>query len=344
MRSLTPIGFGLRGARRRLGIVLLVYLASLVPALLVGLEAADDLAGGLAHSLFADEALSGDRWAVWQDMGDDPGSGLSGALGGIWPLGALALLLQVLVAAGVAEVLLFREPRGEHPFLLGIGRHGWTFVRSALWFGGALRLLVAGVTAGFALVGDWAREAADGRLQLAGWVAVLAVAFLVYVTLDLAYDLSRVAAAAHGDRRTFVGFFRALGHALRHPLRLAPLWLFFSVLSAGLAVAYVLARAAVTPAHAGHLALLLLAQQVVFLLLAFLKVGLWGAEIAYYQAVGEPRWCGRRARLGADQASDSRRSTGGRQRRSSQGWTTSTSEGSPSPVARTTPAISTVPE
>jgi branched-subunit amino acid ABC-type transport system permease component len=200
------------------------------------------------------------------------------------------------------------------------------------------------VEEGFILVGEQARQAADGRLQLAGWVGVLAVAFVIYVALDLAYDLSRVSAAAHGDRRTFVGFVRALGHALRHPLRLAPLWLFFSLLSAGLAVAYVLTRAAVTPAHGGHLALLLLAQQVVFLLLAFLKVGLWGAEIAYYQAVGEPRWCGRRARLRAGQTSETRRSTGDRQRRSSQGWKVTTSEGSPPPADRTTPAISTVPE
>jgi hypothetical protein len=298
VRSLTPIRFGLRGARRRLGLVLLVYLVGLVPALLVAVEAAEDLSDGLAHSLFAEEALAGNRWAVWQDLGADPKSDLSGAFGGFYALGALGLLFQVLAAAGIAEVLLFREPRGEHPFLLGIGRHGWKFARSALWFGGALALLAAGVAAGFGVVDEAARHAADARLQLAGWIGVLAVALLVYAALDLAYDLSRVSAAAHGDRRTFAGFFRALGHALRHPLRLAPLWLFFTLLSAGLVVAYVLARAAVTPAHGGHVALVLLAQQVVFLVLAFLKVGLWGAEIAYYQAVGEPRWCGRREAAG----------------------------------------------
>jgi hypothetical protein len=296
VRSLTPIRFGLRGARRRLGLVLLVYLVGLVPALLVAVEAAEDLTDGLAHSLFAEEAFAGNRWAVWQDLAADPKSDLSGALGGFYALGALGLLFQVLAAAGIAEVLLFREPRGEHPFLLGIGRHGWKFVRSALWFGGALVLLAAAVAAGFGVVNEAARSAADARLQLAGWIGVLAVALLLYVPLDLAYDLSRVSAAAHGDRRTFVGFFRALGHALRHPLRLAPLWLFFTLLSAGLAVAYVVARAAVTPANVGHVALVLLAQQLVFLLLAFLKVGLWGAEIAYYQAIGEPRWCGPRKR------------------------------------------------
>jgi hypothetical protein len=119
---------------------------------------------------------------------------------------------------------------------------------------------------------------------------------VLFVPLDLAYDLSRIAAAGQGDRRTLVGFVRAFGHALRHPLRLAPLWLFFNVLAVALVVAYVLARAAVTPSNGVHLALLLAAQQLVFLLAAFLEVGRWGAEIAYYQAIGEPRWCGRRER------------------------------------------------
>lgn len=296
MRSLTPIRFGLRAARRRLGLVLLVYLVGLVPALLVGVEAAEDLAGGLAHSPFAAEALDGNRWGVWQDLGADPESDLSGALGGIYALGALGLLVHVLVAAGIAEVLLFREPRGEHPFLLGIGRHGWRFVRSAVWFGGAMLLLVALVGGGFAAVNDFARERADAGLQLAGWIGVLAAAFLLFVPLDLAYDLSRIAAAGHGDRRTLAGFVRAFGHAVRHPLRLAPLWLFFHVLAIALVVGYVLARAAVAPANGLHVALVVAAHQLVFLLLAFLKVGRWGAEIAYYQAIGEPRWCGRRER------------------------------------------------
>lgn len=296
MRSLAPIRFGLRSARRRLGLVLLVYLIGLVPTLLVGLMVAEDLADGLAHSPFAAEALGGERWGVWQELGADPKADLSGALGGLYALAVLGLLVHVLVAAGIVEVLLFREPRGEHPFLLGIGRHGWRFVRSAIWFGGAMLLLVGLVAGGFGVVYELAAERADAGLQLAGWIVVLALVSVLFVPLDLAYDLSRIAAAGHGDRRTLVGFVRAFGHALRHPLRLAPLWLFFNVLAVALVVGYVLARAAVTPSNGLHLALLLAAQQLVFLLLAFLKVGRWGAEIAYYQAIGEPRWCGRRER------------------------------------------------
>lgn len=298
MRSLAPIRFGLRAARRRLGLVLLVYLVGLVPAVLVGIEAAGDLSSALARSPFAAEALSGNRWGVWQDLRSDPAHDLSGAFAGLFGLSALGLLVHVLVAAGIVEVLLFREPRGEHPFLLGIGRHGWRFVRSAIWFGGAMLLVAALVGRGFDAVYELARDRADAGFQLAGWVVVLALALVVFVPLDLAYDLSRLAAAGHGDRRTLVGFFRALGHALRHPLRLTPLWLFFHLLAVGLLVGYVLARAAVAPANGLHVALVVAAQQVVFLLLAFLTVGRWGAEIAYYQAIGEPRWCGRRERHG----------------------------------------------
>lgn len=294
MRSLAPIRFGLRGARRRLGLVLILYLVALVPALVVAVEAAGSFSAGLSHSLFAQEAFEGNRWGVWSDLGRDPRTDLSGALGGFDALAVLALLAQVLAAAGAVEVLLFREPRGEHPFLLGVGRHGWRFVRSAIWFAGALALLAAAVSAALVAVTELARERADAGLQLWGWIAVLLVAALAFVPLDLAYDLSRLAAAGHGDRRTLFGFVRALGHALRHPLRLLPLWLFSTLLPLGLIAAYLAARAAVTPRNVVHVALLVLAQQLVFFLVAFFTVARWGAEIAYYQAIGEPRWCGRR--------------------------------------------------
>ncbi|HUO87056.1 MAG TPA: hypothetical protein VM617_06670 [Thermoanaerobaculia bacterium] len=307
MSSFSPIRFGWRGARRRLGLVLIVYLASLVPALLVAVEAAEDFNDGLAHSLFAEEALAGNRWGVWNELGRDAKSDLSGALGGFYALGALGLLVQVLVAAGIVEVLLFREPRGEHPFLLGIGRHGWKFVRSALWFGGALLLLVVATGAGIAVVDEQATRLADARLQVAGWLAVVLAALVAFVPLDLGLHLSRIAAAGHADRRTLTGFLRAVAHAWRHPLRLAPLWLVFALLPGVLIVAWVVARAALAPSAAGHVAALFLAQQALFLALAFLRVGRWGAEIAYYQAIGEPRWCRRRPARQARRAGETPR-------------------------------------
>lgn len=320
MRSLAPIRFGLRSARRRMGMVLVLYLLALVPALLVGVEAAEDFEDGLAYSRFAEETFEGNRYGVWSELGHQRKADLSAARGGFYALGALALLVQVLAAAGVVEVLLFREPRGEHPFLLGVGRHGWSFVRSAIWFAAALKLLATGVSKAMEGIGTLAADRADAGLQLWGWIAVLAVAVVAFVALDLAHDLSRLAAAGHGDRRTLFGFVRALGHAFRHPLRLLPLWIFSTALPLGLTAAYLATRAAVTPRNLGHVALLVGAQQLVFLLVAFFTVARWGAEIAYYQAIGEPRWCGRRERR--------REATAGRERIASE-----TAEPAPSHAA-----------
>ncbi len=287
-----PLAHGLRGARRRAGLVLLVYLSTLAPALLALAPAAGPLAAGLGHSRFAARALAGDRFGVWEDLGNDPRTAPSFA--GLRAALPTALLLQILLAAGVVEALLGRERRGEHPFLLGIGRHGWRFARASVWFAGALVVLAALAAVATRAVNQAAAAASDGRLQIAGWALVALAVVLVFAPLELAHDLSRVAAAAHGEGRTLVGFVRALGHALRHPLRLAPLWIVFALPLAALGVAYLAGRAAWGPSGAGGVALLIAAQQLVFLVVAFLRVGFWGAEIAYYQALGEPHWCGRR--------------------------------------------------
>lgn len=294
MKALLPIRFGLRAARRHLGLVLLVYLLALLPALLVGALAWLDLAPEMDHSAFAAQALEGNRLGVWNDYRRAEGSSWELVTASLLLAALAALVLQVLTAAGVVEALMQREHRREHPFLLGVGRHGWRFLRSAVWFFLAAVVLLVLVRLGMSGVNDLAGDRGDGRLQLWGWGAVLLAALLVYVPLDLGYDLSRIAAAAHDDTRTFAGFFKALGHALRHPLRLAPLWLLFSLLVLGLHLAYVTGRAFAQPSNLGEVALVFVLQQVVFLAAAFLRVGLWGGEIGYYQALGEPRWCGRR--------------------------------------------------
>lgn len=296
MKPLLPIRFGLRAARRHLRLTFLVYLLSLVPALLVAALAYFDMAPEMERSLFAAEALAGNRIGVWNDYTRAGGSDFALVTSALL-LAALAVaVLRVLTAAGVVEALLAREHHRERPFLLGVGRHGWRFLRSALWFGIAVVVLGVLVRLAFTGVNHLATERTDGTLQLWGWIGVLAVAFLLFVPLHLGYDLSRIAAAAHDDRRTFVGFLRALGHALRHPLLLAPVWLLLSLAALGLHLAYVTGRAFVQPSSLGAMALVVVAQQAVFLAAAFLRVALWGGEIAYYQAAGEPRWCGRKRR------------------------------------------------
>ena len=295
MRLSAPFACGLRAARRRPGLVVLVYLVSLVPTLLVALPAWEDLFDGLGHSPFAAEALTGNRFGVWQDLSADPKADLSGALGAFLAVGLLVAVAQVLVSAGLVEVLFFREPRGEHPFLLGIGRHGWAFLRSAVWFGVAALALRSLAVMGFDLVTDRAAALGDARLQLWGWGAVLVVALALFAALDLAYDLARVAAAAHGDRRTLRGFLAALVHTLRHPLRLGSLWGAFAAAAAVAATGLLAVHGALSTTGPAELAALAALQQALFLGLAWLRVAFWGAEIGYYQAVGEPRWCARPA-------------------------------------------------
>ncbi len=293
MKFLLPLRHGLVAAARRPGLVLLVYLLSLVPAAAVALLAYLDMAELLNDSLFAGLALAGERMAVWNDYQRAEGSDFGMVNQAALILAGLAVLFHVLVAAGVVEALLSRERKREHPFLLGVGRHGWRFTRSALWFALALVPVVLAVGAAFTGINELAKSEMDGRVHLGGWLAVLVVSMLIYMFLDLGYDLSRIAAATHDEGRTFLGFFKALFHALRHPLILAPFWLLLSLLVVGLHLGYVAARAAVQPENLLHVGLVLAVQQVVFLVAAFLRIALWGGEVAYYQAMGEPHWCGK---------------------------------------------------
>lgn len=290
MRWLRAVGLGFRGARRRPGLVAILWLAALVPALALAIVAWAEIAGDLSHSLLAGEALRGGRAGVWSEL-----RGPESDLDAVWStaiLGALAMIaIHALVAAGIVETLLGRHRRGERPFLRGVALHGWRFLRSAVWFLVVALPLAGAAGAAMALVTE---KAPSGAAQLAGWAAILAGALLLYMPLDLAYDLSRIAAAAHGDGRMFVGFVRALGHAFRRGLVLFPLWLLFTLTIVALHLGWIAARAELAPRNAGEVVLVLAAQQAVFLLAAFLRVGLWSAEVGYVQGAGDPRWAGRR--------------------------------------------------
>ena len=295
MRWLRAAELGLRGARRRPGLAVIVWLAALLPALGLAIVAWGEIAGELSRSLFAGEALRGGRVGVWSDLRRGPEGGL-GAVRSAALLGAPAMVVvQALVAAGVVETLLGRHRRGERPFLRGVALHGWRFLRSAGWF-----LVPAAVLAGAAAaaMGAVTEGAPSGSASLAGWAAVLAFALLLYMPLDLAYDLSRISAAAHGDGRMLVGFLRALGHAVRRAHVLFPLWLLFTLAILALHLGWIAARAELAPGNLGEVVLVTAAQQLVFLFAAFLRLALWSAEVAYVQGAGDPRWAGRRVRRG----------------------------------------------
>jgi hypothetical protein len=281
---------GLAMARRHRGAVLVVYLVSLVPALLILSLLHRGIGPALGGSVGAERILAGEWLPVWINLLEQE-NGIGLVLGAVPGRLLLAVLLQVVVAAGVVEVLLERRLPGERPFWIGTGQHSGRFLRSLGWF--LLVLLPVVLFYGLARFGGGrlAEHFQDGRIALATTVGAGLVAFLLYAFVDLAYDLSRLAAAVHGDGRTRSGLWRALAHLWRHKTAVLTLHLPFSLPLLLLAASYPLVRGRFLVDSGFEVAVVLVLQQGVFLLQAFLKVAFWGAEISYYRALGEPRWC-----------------------------------------------------
>jgi hypothetical protein len=291
MRFVTALRLGLRGARRRPGLIVIAWLAALLPALLLVGMLRSDLAAAMDDSPFAGQALAGNRAGVWTDFAASPAADLAPLTGGLGLRFLLVVVLQALVSAGIVETLLGTAPRSAHPFLLGVGRHGWRFLRVLFWFGLSAALLAVVAGGWFAVALKVSQEAADAGLHLWGLAIGIALTALAFAFLDLGHDLARIAAAAHGDGRMLKGYLVALGHALRHPLLLLPLWLTFALLGLGAHLVYLALRAAWSPASLGAVLLLLAVGQLFLLVHAWLRIGLWGSLVAYYQGIGEPRWC-----------------------------------------------------
>jgi hypothetical protein len=65
----------------------------------------------------------------------------------------------------------------------------------------------------------------------------------------------------------------------------------FLLLPLAVHVVYSLFRSPFTPSTMTALLLLVIAQQAVMVVRAFLKLGFWGAEVAAYRGLDEPRFC-----------------------------------------------------
>lgn len=289
--KLETLRSGLALARRHPGIVVIFWLTTLIPALLVLSLLAADMGSVFSRSLEAERILEGEWLPVWIDFTASEQSQTS-IIGRVLPTHILlALLLHVLVAAGAVEVLLERRQPVERPFLVGIGRHGWRFIRSFLWFVLALIPVIA-VAALIQFTGSkLAEHTQNGWWDLGAFALSLIVGFLLYSGVDLAYDLSRVASATHRDGRMGRGMWSALKAVFKRPSVLLYAYLPLALVLVLLPPLFVLLRSQWLVDVAFEVALLLLLQQASFLLQACLKTALWGAELAVYRAWDEPRWC-----------------------------------------------------
>ncbi len=295
MAFLECLAGGFRIAARHRWLIPVLWLAPLVPALVLVWIAASNIGPVLGRSLFADGVLHGDWFVVWSEFRSSPADALDPLLGpGIVAMVLVTLIVQVVLAAGVVEVVL-ETPR-EHPFVHGIRANAFRFARSAC-------LLIAGTVISAALAGvavrgffKLAEARSDGRLDLVGVVAGVVVFLLLWAPQKLAADLSRISAVRHHDRSMTFGYLRSLAAVLARPGLFASLIVSYLVLVVALHAVYGLLRSPWTPASLAAVFGLLVVQQVVMLTRAVLKLGLWGSEVAAFRAVDEPRWCRPRTR------------------------------------------------
>jgi hypothetical protein len=293
--SLVRQGLGVAAGHRRL--VLVLWVAPLVPALVLAAMAASNLVPSLGRSLFTDGVLDGGWFVVLMEFR----SSRSFALGpivsrGVVVMAALSWLAQIALSAGVVETLL--EGRRDHPFVIGVRRNFLRFFRTA----GVLLLLTALIAVACRLLikgsAQLAESMADGRIELVGVAAAVILFMLLWAPLDLAADLSRISAVRHNDRSMVKGFFRTWWAVVRRPGLFGPLYGVFLALGLTLHLVYAALRAPWTPAGAAGLVALIVAQQTVMILRAALKLWFWGAQIAAFRDLDEPRWCRKRSKAG----------------------------------------------
>jgi hypothetical protein len=297
MTFLRLLADGFRAARRHPGLVLVSYLVPLVPAVVLAAMAHGTLAPVFDYSLLAQRVLDGTWNSVWRDFTASPANHLSVILGpGITWLLVLTALIQIPVAAGISEVLIEGDAAQGHPFFAGIAQNTWRYARAALWFlvaAGATAIACSATVRGFFKL---AEHRADARFDIYGVFVAAALAVALGAIFVPAYDLARLAAARHDDRKTFRGFFRAIWTVLRHPGLFLPLVVSFVVLTAGLHLGYYAVRGPLTPATAAGIVALFVAQQLVMVVRAVFHVAFWGAELAAYRHLDEPRLCEKRQR------------------------------------------------
>lgn len=287
-RRLAPWWSGLRQAVGRPGLVLSVYLASALPALLWLLVLAPSLFEGLNRRPAASGVLEGEALAVWFELV------LSGELHTrpamlLLPLMALlAFVIQLAVAGGVVHSLLHSTAAPPATFWAAMGRYLVRFLRSLLVFSLALAAVLALPAAAIWLGGTVADSTGDGRWFYGLAALGLVVAYPFFAWIDLAYDLSRIAAVHHAHRSMLRGFLRGCAWVLRRPLRLLLLHLAFVLSLVIVQALYAAVRIPWTPNCVWTISLMLLLQQIVLFLRAGLQVAFWAALVQAYRRSGAP--------------------------------------------------------
>ena len=274
----SSLAAGLRGLRRRRGLVLLIYGLDLALALALAYPLYAVLAATVGPTGFSDDLAAGFDIVLWADIFEEIGPVLGALLWQLLWIVPLYGLWKVASRVGLAHAL-----RGDQirPFWQGVGRYTGRGVLLALGF--VLLIAVVVVAAGavaFVLLAIFPGEA--GQF----WTVVAVVPLVLVIGLawlDLSHDFARLALVVE-DRPVQQAIRTGLAWPFRHRAALALYGLWF-VPAAVLLVLPTLLDANVAAATGLGIWSLFAVQQIVLLLRAAVTVGWIGSEAALYEAV-----------------------------------------------------------
>ena len=280
MNLFTATATALRRAVRNPRLVLLLWGAHLVIAAIAFYPALRHLNAALADTPAGDEFLRRFSLPLFGDLMRSGRAWFEGVGQLLTLVFVLTLLWNALAAGGALESLLSGDPsRMAHRFGRGAGRFFGRFLRMGL---AALpsALLVAGILAGpifgvRASLDDTA-EGAKFWLGLAG----LLVALFAILLVQLALDLARIRVARDDVRKGVRVFRKTLREVLRRPWQVLGVWIPLALAFAAISALYLAFRGLLPPSGGVALLALVLAQQLVMLARAGMRVALWSGEIA----------------------------------------------------------------
>ncbi len=270
-------------------LALVLWLVNLVLAAVAALPALVRWSSAVADRPEGDRLLQGLSLGLLAEMAHYDGPALTPLVPVLAGVVGVTLLLNAFMSGGALEVLHADDDRRLlHRFGRGGGHFFGRFLRAGL-LAAVVAALVGGILAA-------AVTAVGKRLEDSPWepmaftIGVIRLVLVggTLVTVLMALDLARVQIVRDDARRVVRIFFRSLGLALRHPVRVLGLWGINGLAILALLVAYGAYRNAVPAATWPLIALMALVQQAVMVSRAGLRVALLAGEMALVARIAPP--------------------------------------------------------
>lgn len=286
MRFLTSLKCGLLQALGQGKMVVTLWAVRFVLALLIAFPILRWLGQAFDRRPEADVVLHGFSLEILSTLLQQNGERVLTVLGGLILAGlVISLLLDTFFAGGILSVL---GARREGTFLLrffeGSGYFFGRFFRLAL-IGGLTTLLVTGALAGglTKLADLLGAETASDRTLFYFHLARLGICLLVVLYFSLVLDYSRVRVVLQDRRDMFRVFRRSLVFVLSSLGSTFAILFSFGVLIFFLFAFFLFVDTHLPGTSWKFIMAGILLQQVVMLVRSGLKVGLVGAELAYFR-------------------------------------------------------------